>query len=326
MWQQIRSNRMRSAVLVILMCLLLLGLGYVIGLFFLDSIIGGLAIAAAIWVVMSLVAFFQGDNILLSISGARKISKDDDPQLYNIVEEMTIASGLPKMPDVYIVNDNALNAFATGRNPNKAAVTVTSGLRAALNRDELQGVVAHEISHIKNRDVLLMTISSIMLGAIVIISWYATRVLFWGGSRRSSNRNSGGLQIVLMIAGLVLMILAPLFAQLIYFAISRKREYLADASAALYTRYPEGLASALEKLGNSTTQVKAANKATAPMYFINPFAKRSAVTSWMSTHPPIAERARILRSMGGSNSFTDYENAYEKMHPGKHVFPKSELD
>jgi len=326
MWQQIKSNRMRSAVLVILMCLLLLGLGYVIGLFVLDSIIGGLAIAAAIWAVMSLVAFFQGDNILLSISGARKISRDDDPQLYNIVEEMTIASGLPKMPDVYIVNDSALNAFATGRNPNKAAVTVTSGLRAALNRDELQGVVAHEISHIKNRDVLLMTISSIMLGAIVIISWYATRVMFWGGGRRSGNRNSGGLQIVLMIAGLVLMILAPLFAQLIYFAISRKREYLADASAALYTRYPEGLASALEKLGNSTTQVKAANKATAPMYFINPFAKRSAVTSWMSTHPPIAERARILRSMGGSNAFAAYEDAYEKMHPGKHVLPKSELD
>ena len=325
MWEQIKSNRMRSAVLVIFMCLLLLGLGCMLGIFFMDSVIGGLAIAAVIWAVMSLVAFFQGDNILLSISGARKISKSDDPQLHNIVEEMTIASGLPKIPDVYIVNDASLNAFATGRNPNKAAVTVTSGLRAALNRDELQGVVAHEISHVKNRDVLLMTISSVMLGAIVIISWYATRIMFWGGGQRSSNRNSGGLQIILLIVGLVLMILAPLFAQLIYFAISRKREYLADASAALYTRYPEGLASALEKLGNSTKQVKSANKATAPMYIINPFAKRSAISNWMSTHPPIAERARILRTMAG-NSFADYENAYEKMHNGKGVMPKSALD
>ncbi|MCL2707346.1 MAG: M48 family metallopeptidase [Dehalococcoidia bacterium] len=324
MWDQIKSNRMRSAVLVMFMCLLLLGLGYVIGLFFLDSIIGGLAIAAVIWAVMSLVAFFQGDNILLSIAGARKVSKSDDPQLYNIVEEMTIASGLPKMPDVYIVNDKALNAFATGRNPEKAAVTVTSGLRAALNRDELQGVVAHEIGHIKNRDVLLMTITSVMLGAIVIISWYATRVMFLtGGGRSNNNRNSAGPQAILMIIGLVLMILAPLFAQLIYFAISRKREYLADASAALYTRYPEGLASALEKLGSSVTPVKAANKATAPMYIINPFAKRNAINSWMSTHPPIADRARILRSMSGS-SLADYENAYGRTHDGKHILPKSE--
>jgi len=309
------------------MCLLLLGLGYVVGLYFLGSIIGGLAIAAAIWIIMSLVTFFQGDNILLSISKARKISKEDDPQLYNIVEEMTISSGLPKIPDVYIVNDTALNAFATGRNFNKASVTVTSGLRAALNRDELQGVIAHEISHIKNRDVLLMTVTSVMLGSIVIISWYATRVMFWGGGKRSNSRDSGGaFQAVLMIVGLVLMILAPLFAQLIYFAISRKREYLADASAALYTRYPEGLASALDKLGNSTAQVKTANKATAPMYIINPFAKRSAINSWMSTHPPIAERTRILRSMGGSSTLADYEKAYEQMHPGKNVLPKSEWE
>jgi heat shock protein HtpX len=325
MWEQIKSNRLRSSVLVIFMAALLLFIGYFIGLYFMDNPVTGLIIAAVVWAIMGLVAFFEGDSILLSISGARKISKADNPQLYNVVEEMTIASGLPKMPDIYIVNDRALNAFATGRNPDKAAVTVTSGLLENLNRDELQGVVAHEIGHIKNRDVLLMTISSVMLGAIVIISTYATRVMFWGGGRRSNNREGGGaFQIILLVVGLVLLILAPLFAQLIYFAISRKREYLADASSALYTRYPEGLASALEKLGSSSVPVKSANKATAPMYINEPFGKKQSLNSWMSTHPPIADRVRVLRSMGG-NSFTDYEKAYSQTHKGKGIMPKSAL-
>ena len=326
MWEQIRSNRLRSAVLVVFMGVLLLAIGYVIGLYFLGSALGGLLIAAIVWAVMGLIAFFQGDSILLSVSGARKISKADSPQLYNVVEEMSIASGLPKIPDIYIINDPALNAFSTGRDPNKAAVAITSGLLEKLNRDELQGVMAHEIGHIKNRDVLLMSISAVMLGAIVILSWYATRVMFWGGGRRSYRRDSGGggVQAILMILGLILLILAPIFAQLIYLATSRKREYLADASSALYTRYPEGLASALEKLGDSSVQVKAANQATAPMYIINPFGKKRAVNDWMSTHPPIAERVRILRSMGG-NSYADYEKAYEQMHRGQGIVPKSAL-
>lgn len=328
MWEQIRSNRLRSAVLVVFMGVLLLAIGYIVGLYFLDSALGGLLIAAIVWSVMGLIAFFEGDSILLGVSGARKISKADNPKLYNVVEEMTIASGLPKVPDVYIINDSALNAFATGRDPNKASVAITSGLLEQLNRDELQGVIAHEIGHVQNRDVLLMTISAVMLGAIVIISWYATRVMFWSGGRRSDRRSGdggGSIQAILMILGLVLLILAPIFAQLIYLAISRKREYLADASSALYTRYPEGLASALEKLGNSNTQVKAANQATAPMYTINPFAKKRAVNDWMSTHPPISERVRILRSMGG-NSFADYEKAYEQMHKGHSIVPKSALN
>jgi heat shock protein HtpX len=328
MWEQVKSNQRRSAVLVVFMGLLLLAIGYVVGLYFLDSALGGLAVAAVVWAVMGLVAFFQGDSILLGVAGARKIKKTDSPQLYNVVEEMSIASGLPKVPDIYIIDDPAMNAFATGRDSDKATVAVTSGLLENLNRDELQGVIAHEIGHVKNRDVLLMTISAVMLGAIVIISWYATRVMFWGGGRRSDRRSggdgAGSLQAVIMILGLVLLILAPIFAQLIYLAISRKREYLADASSALFTRYPEGLASALEKLGNSTTQVKAANQATAPMYIINPFAKKRAVTDWMSTHPPIAERVRILRGMSG-NSYADYEKAYGQMHQGKSIVPKSEL-
>jgi heat shock protein HtpX len=328
MWEQIRSNRIRSVTLVAGMALLLLAIGYIVGLYFLDSGPGGLAIALIIWAVMSIFAFLQGDSIILGLSRATKIKRDDHPRLYNIVEEMRIASGLEKMPDIYIIDDPALNAFATGRNPDKASVAITSGLLAKLNRDELQGVIAHEISHVKNRDVLLMAMSAVMLGSIVILAWYATRILFFSsmtGGRRSSS-GGGQAQIIILVAGIALMILAPIFAQLIYFAISRKREYLADASAALYTRYPEGLASALEKLGASTGQLKSANQATAPMYIINPFRKKGlSASNLSSTHPPISERIHILRSMAGA-SFTDYQQAYKEGHKGGgSILPTSAL-
>jgi heat shock protein HtpX len=317
MWQQIRSNEIRSAILVAGMAILLLLIGYFLGLYFFDSPIWGLIIALAVWVVMNLIALFRGDNILLALSHAKKVSRDDHPRLYNIVEEMKIASGLEKMPDIYIIDDPALNAFAAGRDPNRAAVAVTSGLLQKLNRDELQGVIGHEIAHIKNRDVLLMTLTAVLLGTIVILSWYATRILFFSsvmGGRRTSSSGGGSAGIIILIVGIVLMILAPIFAQLIYFAVSRKREYLADASSALYTRYPEGLASALEKLGASTSQLKSANKATAPMFIVNPFRKKGmAATDFTSTHPPISERIRILRSMAGGASFADYDQAYRQV-------------
>ena len=294
-----------------------------------DSAIGGLIIALIVWGIMNLVAFFQGDSILLAMSGARKISPDDHPRLYNVVEEMKIASGLEKMPDIYIIDDPALNAFATGRDPNRASVAITSGLLQKLNRDELQGVIGHEISHIKNRDVLLMVLLSVLLGSIVILAWYASRFMFFswagGGRRRSSSGGGGGAQLIIIVVGIVLMILAPIAAQLIYFAVSRKREYLADASSALYTRYPEGLASALEKLATSDTSVKAANQATAPMYIINPFQKKGmSIESLTSTHPPIAERIRILRSMAGA-SLADYERAYQQAKGGAGIIPATAL-
>jgi heat shock protein HtpX len=332
MWEQIRSNRIRSIVLVILMGAVLLALGYIIGIVFLENAVGGLIIAIAIWGIMNLIAYFQGDSILLSIAGARKIGPQDHPRLYNVVEEMKIASGLEYMPDVYIIDDPALNAFATGRDPKHATVAITSGLLEKLNRDELQGVIAHEMSHIKNRDVLLMVMCSILLGTIVMLSYFATRMLFFsgmsGGNRRSSSSSSGGggggAQIIILLIGVVLMILAPIFAQLIYFAVSRKREYLADASAALYTRYPEGLASALEKLQSNATPVKKANKATAPMYINNPFYKKGmAMNSVLSTHPPLDERIRILRSMSGA-SLASYESSYEQVR-GSKVIPASAL-
>ena len=330
MWEQIRANQIRSGILVVGMGLLLLAIGYFLGLYFFDNAIGGLLIALIVWAVMNMVAFFQGDNILLALSRAKKIGRDDLPRLYNVVEEMKIASGLEKMPDIYIIDDPALNAFATGRDPNKAAVAITSGLLQKLNRDELQGVIGHEIAHIKNRDVLLMAICGVLLGTIVILAWYATRIMFFGaifGGRRSSSSGGGYGALIILAVGIVLMILAPIVAQLIYLAISRKREYLADASSALYTRYPEGLASALEKLGASTVQLKSANKATAPMYITNPFRKKGmSASNLTSTHPPLSERIRILRSMAGGASFADYDQGYRQVHKvGKGILPVAAL-
>ena len=338
MWEQIRSNRIRSTILVMGMALILLLLGFFIGLA-VGSWIVGLIIALILWGIMTLIAFFQGDSIILSMARARKISPADNPRLFNVVEEMKIASGLEKMPDVYIIDDPALNAFATGRDPNHSAVAITSGLLQILNRDELEGVIGHEISHIKNRDVRLMSLLTVLLGTIVILAWYAWMFAFVGaasagtsntGRGRSSSRDrrgggGGGLQILGVLIALLLAILAPIFAQLIYFAVSRKREYLADASSALYTRYPEGLASALEKLSRSETQLKSANKATAPMYIINPFkSKGMSVSDLTSTHPPIADRIRILRSMAGG-SFADYERAYAQTKGKGGVIPPSAL-
>ncbi|HEX7475211.1 MAG TPA: M48 family metallopeptidase, partial [Dehalococcoidales bacterium] len=276
------------------MAIFLLAIGYFVGLVFFNSAIAGLVIAAIVWGIMNLIALFQGDSIILGMSGAHKIGPDDHPQLYNVVEEMKIASGLEKMPDVYIIDDPALNAFSTGRSPDHAAVAITSGLLNKLNRDELQAVIGHEVGHIKNRDIRLMLLASVLVGAIVIIAWYATRFLFLGGlagggNRRGNSQGGGGAQIIILVLGLVFIILAPIVAQLIYFAISRKREYLADASSALYTRYPEALASALEKLQNNNTQVKAANKATAPLYISNPFYKKGlSANDLFATHPPLA--------------------------------------
>lgn len=330
MWEQVRSNRIRSVVLVGMLGALLLAVGYLLGLAFLDSPLGGLIIALVILLVLNLVAFFQGDNIMLAISGARKIKRDDHPRLYNIVEEMRIASGLERMPDIYIIDDPAMNAFATGRDANHASVAVTSGLLQALNRDELQGVVGHEIAHIKNRDVLLMSLCGVLLGAIVLLAWYGSRMMLFGGmagGRRSSRGGGGAGGGIIIIVAIVLAILAPILAQLIYFAISRKREYMADASSALYTRYPEGLASALEKLAGSKIQVKAANQATAPAYIINPFRQKGrAAADLTSTHPPISERIRILRSMAGGASLADYDSAYRNVHKGgKPVFSVATL-
>ncbi len=330
MWEQIRQNQVRSIGLVVFMGLLLLAIGYFLGLY-IGSPVAGLILALIVWAIMNLVAYFQGDSILLSVSGAHRVGPDDHPRLFNVVEEMKIASGLPKMPALYIIDDPALNAFATGRSPEKASLAVTSGLLQKMNRDELEGVVGHEMGHIKNRDVLLMSMAGVLLGTIVILAWYASRAPFFsgmsgGGGRRNDSRGGGQGQIIILVLGIALMILAPIAAQLIYFAISRRREYLADASSALYTRYPEGLAAALDKIASTSPAVKKANNATAPMYIVNPFRKSGASpTDWTSTHPPVQERVRILRAMAGGASYADYNKAYAGVHRGSGVVPASAL-
>jgi len=240
-----------------------------------------------------------------------------------VVEEMTIASGLGKMPRIFVIDDPSPNAFATGRSPDNAAVAVTSGLLRACTRDELQGVIAHELGHIKNRDILLMMVAGIMVGAIAMLAHVGIRGHWFGGGR--SRRSGGGEgQLIIVVIALVMMILAPILARLVYFAISRKREYLADASAALYTRYPEGLASALEKISASPAKLGAANKVTAPMYIVNPLARQGArAADVTSTHPPISERVRILRAMGGA-TFAEYDRVYRQTRKTRQgVIPES---
>jgi len=329
MWEQIASNRRKSTFLVVLMALLLSVLGWFLGEYFIGEGGGvmGVAMAVIVWIVMTLVAYFQGDNIYLTMAGAKKVEKEDLPVLFNVVEEKTLAAGLGQMPAVYVIDDPAPNAFATGRRPENAAVAVTSGLLKRLNRDELQGVIAHEIAHVRNRDIMLMLFAGVLAGAIVILAEVGMRGMWFGGgrSRRREGGDSGGGQAIIMIIAIALMILAPIMAQLIYFAVSRKREYLADASAASFTRYPEGLASALEKISSSPAKLASANKATAPMYIINPLARDGKMAAnGSSTHPPIDERVRILRSMGGVG-FADYDESFKQVKGGKGVLPKSAL-
>jgi heat shock protein HtpX len=291
----------------------------------------GIFFALIIWGILSLISYFSGSKILLAVSGAKEVTKEVHPQLFNVVEEMKISAGLPAMPKVYIINEVAPNAFATGIKPENSAVAVTAGLLARLNRDELQGVIAHEVSHIVNRDVLFMTFAGIMLGSIVLISEIFLRSLwFSGGGRYSSkSKSSGGgqAQLIIMIVAIVFAILAPILAQLLYFAISRKREYLADASAVRYTRYPEGLASALEKISDNSIELKTANKVTAPMYIVNPLKpKEQKLSDITSTHPPISERIRILRSISGGANFVDYQSAFNKVKRNQStIIPSSAL-
>jgi len=335
MWELIQANKRNSIILMTLMAVVLVLLGTVLGLVFFgpQGAIFGIFIALAVWLILALISLSSGDQILLAASKAVPITHDVHPQLFNVVEEMKIAAGLPQMPKIYIINDPAPNAFATGRSPRSASVAVTAGLLARLNRDELQGVIAHEISHILHRDILFVTIAGIMLGAIVLLSEVLLRSMFYSslGSRRrysSGGQGGGQAQIIFLVIALAAAVLAPLMAYLLYFALSRRREYLADAGAARLTRYPEGLASALEKIANDPSpQLATANKVTAPMYIVNPFKKkgRLRLSGLTSTHPPISERIRILRSMAHGASFKDYAEAYTKVTKAPPVIPPSAL-
>ncbi len=317
MWELIESNKRKSLILFVGMGICLVLLGYFVGAVFLppDGGITGIFAGLGLWAFLSLMSYFSGDSVLLAVSRAREVSHDVHPRLFHVVEEMKIAAGLPVMPRVCIIDDPAPNAFATGTKPERSAITVTAGLLSGLNRDELQGVIAHEMSHIVNRDVLYMTFAGVMLGSIVIISEVFLRGMFFRSrsSRRYRSGSGGGGQAmaIIMVVAVVLAILAPIFARLLYFAMSRRREYLADASAVRLTRYPEGLASALEKLSLATLDLASANKVTAPMYIVNPLKKKGMrISNLTSTHPPISERIRILRGMMQGAGYSDYQKAF----------------
>jgi len=333
MWELIRVNKRNSVLLLGAMGSVLLILGYVLGAAFGQGHPQagwiGMLVAAVIWLVMMAVSLSGGDQILLASSKAVPVTPDVHPMLFNVVEEMTIAANMSKMPKIYIINDPAPNAFATGRSPETASVAVTAGLLAKLNRDELQGVIAHEISHIIHRDILFVTLAGVMLGSIVLLSQIFLRGMFYSsmGSRRrysSSSSNQGGAQAIMLVVAIVFAILAPILTQLLYFALSRKREYLADAGGVRLTRYPEGLASALEKISGSHVNMESANKVTAPMYIANPFRGKKAMNLY-STHPPTEERIRILRNMSHGAAYIDYEKSYEAVTKRAAVVPASAL-
>jgi len=252
----------------------------------------GFPIAVVIAIIISINQYYNGDKIVLKISKAGLAEKAEFPRLLNIVEGLKIAAGIP-MPKVYVIDDEAPNAFATGRDPAHSSVAVTTGLLEKMNKIELEGVIAHEMSHVKNYDIKIMTISVALVGIVVLVSDFMLRSFWFGGGR--SKKNNGNT--IMFVIALVMAILAPLFAMLMKFAISRKREFLADASAAKITRYPDGLASALEKIAADHSVLEVANKATAPLYIANPLKKKSTWTNLFSTHPPIEERVTRLREM-----------------------------
>ncbi len=268
-------------------------LGWAVSLYFQNP--GILYIFFFFSMIMNIGSYWFSDKIVLSMSGAHEISHDTHHDLWNVVENLCITAGLP-MPKVYVMDDPAPNAFATGRDKNHSAVAVTTGLLAMMNRNELEGVISHELSHIGNKDILLQTVVVVLVGFITLLADFFIRSTFWSGGRDNDDR--GGT--IALIIGIVLSILAPLFAQLIQLAISRKREFLADASGALLTRYPEGLATALEKISSYQGGMKTANRATAHLFIANPFGpagfKGKASTLFM-THPPVEQRVKALRGM-----------------------------
>jgi heat shock protein HtpX len=300
---RIAVNRRNSLFLIACFIAFVAVFGYVIGYAWIGDPVAalfGLGLALVVGIISGLVTYYGGDRMVLATSRAREITHEDAPVLFNVVEEMAIAAGLP-MPKVYIIGDSAPNAFATGRDPEHASVAVTSGLLDKLDRDELQGVIAHEMSHVGNFDIRYAMLVGILVGTTVLISDFFLRGLWFSGGARGGGRGGGGggyLQLIMIVVAVVLAILAPLFARLLQLSISRQREYLADASAVRLTRNPKGLADALQKISGDREVLEAANRATAHLYIVNPvkrFEKRAK--GLFSTHPPIEDRIEILRSM-----------------------------
>ena len=293
MYSEIDANKRKTWFLILIFVVFIVGLTFIV-----QQWLGygpeSLILAGLVSVIMTFVSYYGGDKIALASSGARLIKKEDNPYVFRMVENLCLTSGLP-LPKIHIINSPALNAFATGRDPKHASIALTTGIIQALENEELEGVIAHELSHVKNYDIRVMTIVIVLVGAISLLANWFTRAHIFGG-RPGNDREGGNMGNILAIAGLVLLLISPIIAELIKLAVSRKREFLADASGSLLTRYPEGLARALEKIEASNLPLTTASTATAHLFISNPF-KGKSISNIFSTHPPIVERIKRLRTM-----------------------------
>jgi heat shock protein HtpX len=300
-YEQIARNKRRTVILIIGALIVFAAVGWALGLLF-SAGITGLIIAFVVAVFLSWSSYRYGDRIVLASARAREVTPEEEPRLHNVVEGLALAAGLPK-PRVYVTPDRAPNAFATGRDPQHSSIAVTQGLLDMMDRVELEGVVGHEMSHVRDRDILVGTVVATLVGAVVIVSEFMLRWFWWGGvgGRRGDDRGGGGASAIFFLIGIVLLILAPIAAQVIKFAVSRRREYLADAQGAMLTRYPPGLAQALRKIAATQTPMRSANNATAHLWLNQPSRIHGEANHWFenlfSTHPPIQDRIRILEEM-----------------------------
>jgi heat shock protein HtpX len=297
LFERVRSNKQKTWFIFLIFFGLFSLLGVLFGLY-IDSIWAGVAVSLAVALFYFFIVMASAESMLLASAHAKEVTASSHPQLYNVVDGMRISAGIP-MPKVYVIEDTAMNAFATGRDPEHGVVVVTSGLLQNLNRRELEGVIAHEMSHIKNYDIRVMLFAAVLVGSITLLSDFLLRSFLWGG--KDDSEGGGSARILVIVFALVLAVLAPLIAQLIQLAISRRREYLADADAAVLTRYPKGLANALKKIAaDPDPLVDSANKATAHLYISMPFRGGQKSGLWhklFSTHPPIEERIAMLEQM-----------------------------
>jgi len=298
LYQQIASNKRKTVVLLTVFFLLLALLGYAVGHLFMNSGLMGVTLAILIGLVYAVSMIFQSTEIVMSMNGAREVDRNEEPVLYHVVEDMAMVAQIP-MPRVYVIDDASLNAFATGSNPQNAAVAATSGLLDIMNREELEAVIGHEVSHIRNYDIRISTIAVALASAITLLSSMAGRMMWWGGasrSRRSNDRDGGGLEVIMLVVSLLAIVLAPLAATLVQLAISRQREFLADASSVELTRNPQGMINALLKLENSQPMTHHVDDASSALYINDP-QKRGFLKKLFYTHPPISERIERLKNM-----------------------------
>ena len=298
LYQQIASNKRKTWVLLIVFFLLLAIVGYAVGYLFMNSGFGGVTIAMILGFIYALTMIFQSTEIVMSMNGAREVDRNEEPVLYHVVEDMAMVAQIP-MPRVYVIDDPGLNAFATGSNPQNAAVAATLGLLEIMNREELEAVIGHEVSHIRNLDIRISTIAVALASAITLLSSMAGRMMWWGGasrSRRNSDRDSGGLEVIMLVISLLAIVLAPLAATLVQLAISRQREFLADASSVELTRNPQGMINALLKLENSQPMSHHVDDASSAFYINDP-QKPGFLKKLFYTHPPISERIERLKHM-----------------------------